>query len=1698
MPIQKNDSDASDEPTAMRPIDELPPPGDDDPPPGSGVRIFSVSPIAGALAGGIPVTITGTGFQPGAEVFFGGNQSAEVAVESGTSARATLPPAAEVGSVNVTLVNPDGTSATRAGGFTYVVTGTGARAEVLGVAPLSVIEDTESEVTLRGRNLIEAHTNGMLALRGPTRVQVTSTLLTSGRDEATGVEELTFTVSIVAAPPLEQQERVAVQVLASVRPGSLNDGIPESSRKMFTVLPRAVPVPIAFTDRLEPGKANLVVVAGRNLEGCVMSVGEGATLHVQRGDEQTLVALVTVSGGSVSDNLVSGDSKSLPTAQLLIHKEGGAEVARLDMTVAPNEDSLKASAAASAEGGEVTASAAASVEPGAGDIGLNLTPIPGQQIFGPTAEDSSVFRLGGGSLANFGFDFGEFEFLIFHRTFVFSIFNEVRLIPFFDDGAGDALGDTPVAAQVGKLFRLRGMGLLVALRVELVITIEIVIIIGFRFNIWPFGLFNEFYDDYPFGIGSFVITFRLVILIEINFNISFLVALVRPGGQLRVLSFFHLTIGIDLTISTDGRTLHFDPDFDMDVDYTRVGPRGNNLRPCGGRFQLADDNGQTEFTNAVGDHHSFYFVHAPGECCLPWDFDLRLVRYRPGSDQRETVQESFRADFCLNAAPSPVQLDVIVVSNRTPTGYPPPLVLDVTETASLKALARQRDEAGNPVPTSQLRDVTELGYQVEFFIEPSPEVLDREALRQGTAIGQATGNNTIHARLFKTSVVIIDPETGEEIPNALWPGGVLGFDILGFLAQGLPPAVRYGSLPVQVNAPQAGEIVVDVRVARKDSSSGKLVPVNDLVRNEPFETQQPYVLAARVSLGTGVQPSQTLTFNVSTQMTAPFAGLPSSVQFTRNRTGTVNDPTLFFSGEVVAGNVAGTLVINSGTDLGEYHEVKAPANPQNQSPPFSLKPNNVEGPSGAATLTALVPPGRNVTGSDTKLTVAVNVTASNATVRVAQSPFDVTVSNEETFEEYLRVFQEVQEILNPSGLKDFASTFYTGLKGQGVDLGKINTYLAGQGATLWGDAVAEVQAHPTSPDDRPLYWTRLRCIAALRAYFKINFPGGLPQSVVNQFEFPSRGLETDGSISFGALPPAARKAIFTGFDPFSLPSRIRQSNPSGLAALAFNNKDFGGTNTQARVRTAVIPVRYDDFDRNVIEGIARSTTLDSVEMFMTCSDNSGREFYDVERWAARTRLTGIPDNNRDIKTDPNPRGAAAAGPEFLESTLPYELVIVTDTDALPGPSGNTPFVADQSYSIRGGKPNTAGQDRPEPKPGDPDKTAWFTKLPEKPISTGISESGSGGNYLSNEIFYRVALARGARTVATGHLHVPSTGTDPAATGRALTTGVTQALNRLLDAAIRPRLRSVPDLAFSPTLVNHSRTLTLTATNATTETITVKAAEVASPFTAGLPGAAPIQVSPGGTLTLTLTFTPTSVKQSFVAAVRVRDKDDKFVLACTLVGEGVQTLPAPQITSFDPHSGVSGQDSVTITGKDFEDTSEVKIANVAVPVSSVTPTEVVAEVTGIARKGKIKLTTPGGTATSADDFTVTRPIIIRPPEELGALLRARREELGIERSEAAQQLGVTRSSYARWERGEDIPRPRYRPAITSFLGRVPGGEPQTLGERIRSARERDGLSTTQLAQRLAVSSSTIRAWEADEVSRPTPRVARIFEDYVKEE
>jgi hypothetical protein len=81
--------------------------------------ISTVSPASGPTAGGTTTTVTGTGFQPGAVVSFGGTAAASVTFNSALQLTAVTAPRA-AGTVGVTVQNPDNQSATRANSFTFV------------------------------------------------------------------------------------------------------------------------------------------------------------------------------------------------------------------------------------------------------------------------------------------------------------------------------------------------------------------------------------------------------------------------------------------------------------------------------------------------------------------------------------------------------------------------------------------------------------------------------------------------------------------------------------------------------------------------------------------------------------------------------------------------------------------------------------------------------------------------------------------------------------------------------------------------------------------------------------------------------------------------------------------------------------------------------------------------------------------------------------------------------------------------------------------------------------------------------------------------------------------------------------------------------------------------------------------------------------------------------------------------------------------------------------------------------------------------------------------------------------------------------------------------------------------------------------------------------------------------------------------
>ncbi|HEX6885014.1 MAG TPA: IPT/TIG domain-containing protein, partial [Planctomycetota bacterium] len=86
-------------------------------------------------------------------------------------------------------------------------------------------------------------------------------------------------------------------------------------------------------------------------------------------------------------------------------------------------------------------------------------------------------------------------------------------------------------------------------------------------------------------------------------------------------------------------------------------------------------------------------------------------------------------------------------------------------------------------------------------------------------------------------------------------------------------------------------------------------------------------------------------------------------------------------------------------------------------------------------------------------------------------------------------------------------------------------------------------------------------------------------------------------------------------------------------------------------------------------------------------------------------------------------------------------------------------------------------------------------------------------------------------------------------------------------------------------------------------------------------------------------------------------------------------PAPTLTSFTPDRGPVGN-SVVISGTNFSGTTRVAFAGTSASFRVTSSTRIDATVPTGAVSGRITVTTPGGTATSSGEFTVTRPPTIK--------------------------------------------------------------------------------------------------------------------------
>ena len=290
------------------------------------------------------------------------------------------------------------------------------------------------------------------------------------------------------------------------------------------------------------------------------------------------------------------------------------------------------------------------------------------------------------------------------------------------------------------------------------------------------------------------------------------------------------------------------------------------------------------------------------------------------------------------------------------------------------------------------------------------------------------------------------------------------------------------------------------------------------------------------------------------------------------------------------------------------------------------------------------------------------------------------------------------------------------------------------GDKLWQHSKIQVQSGKIA-DDRPLYWTRLNLLSFIKTSSS-HFSDSELKALSEAFENSSRGKS---DLSYKQATD--KRILLTGFDPFLLDKNIEQSNPSGLAALMFDGVvieyNQNGKTVTAEINTAMIPVRYEDFDQGEIEILlAPYYAVNSVDMIATIS--MGRKDFDLEHFPGLRRSAKAPDNvnvytgaNKTNPLIPSLLSAPLAGDEFVLFSLPYQAMVK----------------AKGLYKINDNRSITILES------GEA-KDITANHLTE--LAGMISVQGGGGGYLSNEISYRSIVLRNRlnSSIPTGHIHTP--------------------------------------------------------------------------------------------------------------------------------------------------------------------------------------------------------------------------------------------------------------------------------------------------------------------------------------------------------
>jgi pyrrolidone-carboxylate peptidase len=283
----------------------------------------------------------------------------------------------------------------------------------------------------------------------------------------------------------------------------------------------------------------------------------------------------------------------------------------------------------------------------------------------------------------------------------------------------------------------------------------------------------------------------------------------------------------------------------------------------------------------------------------------------------------------------------------------------------------------------------------------------------------------------------------------------------------------------------------------------------------------------------------------------------------------------------------------------------------------------------------------------------------------------------------------------------------------------------------------------------------------------------LQKRLLDLLEQTSRGI-TD--VTF-PTDPSTKRILISGFDPFGFPNQgdIRQSNLSGATAIALDGETLTQGTASARVESVVFPVRYADFNDGIVENHLRPHLTSASPPHLVMSISQGSSKFELEEFAGRRRsVDTYADNLGQMgggsPTSPVVPPGVGSGAEFIKETVPTTML-----DAMRGAAGRKGAITEETEV----SDLPSGATKPRDLPKGPGSTPDSTKNP------GIAVTGSGGGYLSNEIFYRNSLLQvsSGTKIPMIHLHTPMLAPGAADTTR----------NQLIDTVRNILRAAVPTL-----------------------------------------------------------------------------------------------------------------------------------------------------------------------------------------------------------------------------------------------------------------------------------------------------------------